>query len=230
MKASDIMVANVITVSPDATVPQVAELLLSNRISAMPVVDEKGALLGIVSEGDLLRRADAGTGHSRSWWLRLLMGREALAMEYVKEHSPKVSDVMTRKVITASPDASVGEIAAILERNGIKRVPIVKDGKIVGIVSRANLLQALASLQKKLGNGKPPADAELRAQVMERLSTEPWARTALVNITVQDGTVDLWGVVDSAAEKKALRVAAEVTPGVRAINDNVIVRPIVSGA
>ncbi|MBI3435584.1 MAG: CBS domain-containing protein [Proteobacteria bacterium] len=230
MKASDVMVANVITISPDASVPQVAELLLTNRISAVPVVDAKGAMVGIVSEGDLIRRADAGTGHSRSWWLRLVMGREALALEYIKEHSRKVADVMTRRVITATPDMSVGEVATLLERNAIKRVPIVQDGHIVGIVSRANLLQALASLNKQISIDKPRADAELRDEVMARLSSEPWARTALINVTVAGGTVDLWGVVDSAAEKKAIRVATEVTPGVHAINDNVIVRPVATGS
>jgi CBS domain-containing protein len=230
MKASDVMVTNVITVTPDRTVMEVAEILLSNRISALPVVDTTGTLIGVVSEGDLIRRAEAGTEHARSWWLRLLMGREALANEYVREHSRNVADVMTRRVITASPDTPVAEIAGILERNGIKRVPIVRDGKVVGIVSRANLLQALASLGKQISVEKPLSDAGLREKVISRLRAEPWARTSLLNVTVQDGTVDLWGVVDSAAEKKAMRVAAEVTPGVRAINDNLIVRTFATGS
>jgi CBS domain-containing protein len=229
MKAADIMVSNVITVSPDKEVSEVAQILLANRISALPVIDAEGRLVGVVSEGDLIRRAEAGTEHARSWWLRLLMGREALAIEYVKEHSRRVADVMTRRVISASPDASVSEVASLLERNGIKRVPIVKDGKVIGIVSRANLLQALATLGKQISIEKPIGDTDLREKVMKQLRSEPWARTAMLNVTVHDGTVDLWGVVDSNAEKKALRVAAEVTPGVRAVNDNMIVRPVASG-
>jgi osmotically-inducible protein OsmY len=136
---------------------------------------------------------------------------------------------MTSPVISASPDTPVSEIAALLERNRIKRVPIMEDGKLAGIVSRANLLQALASLRKQIAIEKPVADAELREKVMARLKAEPWVRTSLVNVTVADGTVDLWGIVDSTAEKQALRVAVEVTPGVRAVNDNVIVRPVATG-
>jgi CBS domain-containing protein len=228
MKASDIMVTDVITVQPDSTVEDVAALLLKHRISGVPVVDG-GRMVGIVSEGDLLRRAEAGTEHERSWWLQMLMGREVLAAEYTREHSRKVADLMTRDVITATPDTPVSEIAELLERNRIKRVPIVKDGKIVGLVSRANLLHALASLRKHAAAATPVADSELRDNITERLRSEPWVRTSLINVTVTEGLVDLWGIVDSAAEKQALRVLVETTPGARAVNDNVIVRPVASG-
>ena len=229
MKASDIMVSNVITTAPDADVAAVAKILLAKHISALPVVDADGKLVGIVSEGDLLRRAETGTEHERSWWLRLLMGRESLAVEYVREHARKVADVMTRNVITAEPDTPVGTIAGLLERNRIKRVPILADGKLVGIVSRANLLQALASMGDRTEN-RPVADADLRRNLMARLSAEPWVRTSMLNVTVTDGLVDLWGIVDSAAEKQALRVAVEVTPGVKTVNDNIIVRPVATGS
>ncbi len=229
MKASDIMVTDVITVKPDSKVQDVAEILLTNRISAVPVVDDAGKILGIVSEGDLLRRGEAGTEHERAWWLRLLMGREILAAEYVKEYSRKVSDVMTRGIFSAQPDTSVADIATLLERHRIKRVPIVKDGKIVGIVSRANLIQALAAQRKKAVPPQDVSDTALREALMSRLKSEPWVRPTFVNVTVTDGNVDLWGIVDSTAEKQALRVAVEVTPGVKAVNDNVIVRPVASG-
>jgi CBS domain-containing protein len=222
------MVTQVITVRPDSNIQEVAEQLLTNRISAAPVIDANGKLVGIVSEGDLLRRAEAGTERERSWWLRLLMGREILAAEYVKEHGRKVADVMTKDVISAGPATPVSEIATILESNRIKRVPIVDHGKLVGIVSRANLLQALASLRKEISVEKPVADADLREKILTRLRAEPWVRPSLINVTVSNGTVDLWGVVDSSAEKQALRVAVEVTPGVRGVNDNVIVRPVVA--
>jgi CBS domain-containing protein len=229
MKASDIMVTDVITVKLDGNVQDVAELLLTNRISAVPVIDDAGRLVGMVSEGDLLRRAEAGTRRDRSWWLQLLMGREILAAEYLKEHSRRVSEVMTREVISATPDTPVAEIATLLERNRIKRVPIVEAGKIVGIVSRANLIQALATFRKKAPLPQPVADSELRDKVMSRLKAEPWVRPNLVNVTVSDGAVDLWGIVDSSVEKQALRAAVEVTPGVKAVNDNVIVRPAAAG-
>jgi CBS domain-containing protein len=230
MKAADIMVSNVIAVLPDQSVQEVAELLLTRRISAVPVIDSAGKLVGLVSEGDLMRCADAGTERHRSWWLRILLGREGLAADYIKEHARKVADVMTHKIITAKPDTHIGDIADLLERNGIKRVPIVQDGKVVGIVSRANLLQALAAMRKQINIEKPVADSTLRSSVLSRLKAEPWARTSLINITVHDGVVDLWGMVETATEKQALRVATEVTPGVRSVNDGIIVRPMAAGA
>ena len=229
MKAADVMAPNVISVTPDQSVQEVAEILLTCRISGVPVIDARRNLVGIVSEGDLMRCADAGTGRHRSWWLQMFLGRESLAAEYVKEHARKVADVMTRNVITAKPETHIGDIADLLERNRIKRVPIVQDGKVVGIVSRANLLQALAALRKQIDVDKPVTDTALRSSVLSRLKAEPWARTALINVTVHDGIVDLWGVVDSATEKQALRVATEITPGVRSVNDSVIVRPVAVG-
>ena len=228
MNAADVMVTNVITVGPDTRVQDVAHIFLTNRISAVPVVDSDGKIQGIVSEGDLMRRVEAGTGRHHSWWLALLTGRDALAAEYVKEHSRTISDVMSRDVITAAPETPLRDIANILEKKGIKRVPIVKDGRIVGIVSRANLLQAVASLRKQIEGGAPN-DTKIRDAVVERLKTAPWSRPSLINVIVQDGTVELWGIVDTPTQKKAVRVAAEETPGVRAVNDNLIVRPVESG-
>ena len=227
MKASDVMVLNVITVGPDACVQDVADLLLRHRISAVPVVGSNGEILGIVSEGDLINRPETETTHRKSWWLDALASNETLAAEYVKSHSRKVADVMTRQVITASPETSVAEVAALLEKNRIKRVPIVKNGKIVGIVSRANLLQGLASLKDKALHAKPD-DLAIRDKVMAKLQNERWTKPALISVTVQDGTVDLWGIVDSPTEKKALHVLAEVTPGVRAVNDNLMIGPSAS--
>ena len=229
MRAADVMVTNVITVTPETSVQEVAGILLTNRISGVPVVATDGRMVGIVSEGDLIHRVEAGTGRRRSWWLAILTGRDLLAGEYVREHSRKVADVMTREVVTATPETPLREIAKILEKNGIKRVPIVKDGKIVGIVSRANLLQALASVPKEIAEGAAPSDGAIREGVMNRLKAETWSRPSLVNVIVQNGTVELWGIVDSQTEKKAVRVAAEVTPGVRAVNDNLIIRPAESG-
>ena len=224
MNAADVMVTNVITVGPDACVQDVAHILLTNRISAVPVIGAKGELLGIVSEGDLMRRAEAGTGRRRPWWLTVFTGREAFAAEYVKEHSRKVADVMTRRVITATPDTPLRDIANTLEKNGIKRVPIMAGGKVVGIVSRANLLQALASLHKQI-DAAAPSDSRIREDVLSRLRAEPWSHPSLINVIVRDGNVELWGIVDSQTEKKAVRVAAEVTPGVRVVNDNLMIRP-----
>ena len=228
MKAADVMVSNVITVGVNASIGEVAAILLNNNISGAPVVGEKGELVGIVSEGDLMRRPETGTSKRHSWWLELLSNERTLAAEYIKSHSRKVADVMTSDVITARPDTPLGEIAAMLERNRIKRVPIVEGGKIVGLVSRANILQALASATKKLPSLASADDSQLRKEVVARLAAEPW-RPRMLTVTVQDGTVDLWGLVHSVEQKKAARLAAELTPGVRAVVDNIIIQPIGSG-
>jgi CBS domain-containing protein len=223
MKAADVMVTNVISVTPDVLVQDVAYILLSNRISAVPVVDDGGKLLGIVSEGDLMRRTEIGTGRHRPWWLAMLTGREVRTVDFVKEHSRKVTDVMTSRVVTATPDSSLQDIATLLEKNGIKRVPIVKAGKVVGILSRANLVQALATTRKQ--HDPEVNDSEIRESLMARLRATSWAHPALINVIVQDGTAELWGVVDSQAERKAVCVAAEITPGVRGVDDHLIIRP-----
>jgi CBS domain-containing protein len=228
MKASDVMVSNVITVPITATIGETAAILLNNHISGAPVLGEKGELVGIVSEGDLMRRPETGTAKPPSWWLELISSERSLASEYIKSHSRKVVDVMSRNVVTASPDTPLGDIAALLERNRIKRVPIVEGGKIVGIVSRANILQALASATKKLPSLASEGDVELRRKVIARLAAEKW-RPTMLTVTVQDGTVDLWGLVHSSEEKKAARLVAELTPGVRSVVDNIVVQPVGSG-
>jgi CBS-domain-containing membrane protein len=229
MKASDIMVTEVITVTPESDVPQVAALLLTNHISAAPVVDADGRLVGMVSEGDLLRRSEAGTARKQPWWLSILASRELLAGEFLREHSRRVGDLMTQEVVSAAPNTPVADIATLLERHRIKRVPIVENGRLVGIVSRANLIQALATFRQKVMEPQPVTDTELREKVVSRLRSEPWVRPNLVNVAVTDGTVDLWGIVDSTTEKQALRVAVEIVPGVKAVNDNVVVRPAAAG-
>jgi CBS domain-containing protein len=228
MTAADVMVSNVITVGVNASIGEVAAILLNNHISGAPVVGEKGELVGIVSEGDLLRRPEIGTAKRHSWWLELVSNEWSLATEYIKSHSRKVADVMTRDVITAKPDTPLGDIAAMLERNRIKRVPIVEGSKLVGIVSRANILQALASATKKLSSLTTADDSELRKEVLSRLAAEPW-RPTMLTVTVQDGIVDLWELVHSVEQKKAARLAAELTPGVRAVVDNIIVQRVGSG-
>jgi CBS domain-containing protein len=226
MKARDIMVAPVVTVTPHASVKDVAALLLERRISAVPVVDTQGKVVGIVSEGDLMRRAEAGTERRRSWWLRALVAPENLASEYVKAHARKVSDVMTRNVVSATPDTPIHELATLLEKNAIKRVPIVRDGQLVGIVSRANLIQAVASARK--GLEIPQTDMIIREKLLAHLRAQPWARTGLLNVMVNDGVVDLWGFTTSDVERQAIRVAAEELPGVRAVNDHLMGRPLES--
>lgn len=224
MKAADIMTTNVITASDQACVADVAELLLKNNISAVPVVDETGAMVGIVSEGDLVRRAEIGTQHRRSWWLELVARQGALASEYLKEHGQRVVDVMTRDVITVSPDTPLAEIANLIEKHGIKRVPVVDNGKVVGIVSRSNLVQVLAARAKNIITIGEPDDALIRERVIAALRAEPWC-PFMLNVLVHKGHVDLWGMAANEAEKEAARAAAEATPGVVAVTNNLVIRP-----
>jgi CBS domain-containing protein len=210
MKASDIMVAKVITVGPNASVRDVANLLLNEKISAVPVVSEDGNLLGIVSERDLMRRVEVGTERHRSWWLEMLSSNEALAVEFVKANARKVADVMTRNVITANPEIQVSDIASLMEKNSIKRVPIVKDGKVVGIVSRANLLQALASAPLAADGQQKADDSALREKVEARLSAQAWTKPWQLNVIVHDGIVELWGAVHSLIEKTAKRTSRRI--------------------
>lgn len=226
MKARDVMVSPVITIKPHSSVKEAAQIFVNRRISAAPVMDDQGNLVGIVSEGDLLRRAEAGTERRRSSWLLLFTGNETLATEYVRAHARKVADVMTRDVITATPDTPLHEIASLLEKNSIKRVPIISKGRVIGLVSRANLIQAVATARKELEI--PVADSTIRDQLLSHLGAQPWAHTSLLNVTVNGGVVDLWGITNSDAERRAIRVAAEATSGVRAVNDHLIVRPLES--
>jgi CBS domain-containing protein len=223
MFVRDVMVAPVITVEPTASVQEAAKLFLEKRISAAPVVDGKGKLVGIVSEGDLLHRVEAGTERRHSWWLRSLIESDTLAAEYVKAHSRKISDVMTRTVITTSPQTPLHEVAAVMEKSAIRRLPVIENGQLVGIVSRANLLQAVASSRQTLDTA--PSDKAIRDRILSSLKAEPWAHTELLNVTVSNGVVDLWGVADSDAERKAIKVTAESTPGVSAVHDNLVSYP-----
>jgi len=230
MIAAAVMVSNVVSVGPDVSIMEVANIMLANRISAVPVVGRAGELIGIISEGDLIRRVETGTQQRRSWWLELLIGSAPLAAEYVRTHATKVADVMTRSVVTAAPETPLREVARLLEKYRIKRVPIVRGRRVVGIVSRANLVQALASRGKELEARRPADDLAIREELMARLDAERWARFSPVNVIVHDGAVDLWGIVDSDAARQAIRVLAEATPGVRTINDYLKVQPILFGA
>jgi CBS-domain-containing membrane protein len=197
--------------------------MLENRISGLPVIDGQGRLVGLISEGDLLHRAEMGTQQRqrRSWWLNLISGPTGAADDYIKSHSRKVRDVMTQSVVSVSPDASINDIVRVLERHRIKRVPVLDNGQLVGIVSRANLLQALASAAEV---HEPSADDRtLRDRVLAELAAQPWAPDYTENIMVKDGIVHLWGSVSTESQHHALRVAAESVPGVKGVEDHVTV-------
>jgi CBS domain-containing protein len=227
MKAADVMATNVITVRLDTPVATIAEVLLANRISAAPVVNDKDVLVGIVSEGDLIHRVEAGTERHRSWWLELLTGKETLAHEFVMSHARKAADVMTRPVISVQPDTPLGDIASLLEKHRIKRVPVASNGKIVGIVSRANLIQALVNLNRAKTEASVD-DLTLHGNILEQLRSKPWVDPSTISILVNNGSVELWGIVDSETEKNAIRVAVEVMPGVRQVANKLVVKHLMN--
>ena len=225
MLARDVMVAPVITVKQSMTVRVIAKLFVDRGISGAPVVDDNGHMIGIVSENDFLHRAEVGTERRRSRWL--LAYDAALAADYIKSHAQHVTDVMTRSVVSAEPETPLRDVAMLMEKHSIKRIPIVTNGELVGIVTRSNLVQALASTRKALGAAI--SDTDLRERVLTHLNAQPWAHTSSLNIIVTDGVVDLWGITSSRTEREAIRVAAESMPGVRAVNNHLFAHPIQGG-
>ena len=218
LTAADVMTTDVITVTPETPVRDIAKLLYTMRISGVPVVDPNRAVIGLVSEGDLMKHVDVIGEQRRSWWLTLFVGESMLAHDYAKTHGRRAQDVMTSEVITVMPTASLAEIASTLERNRIKRVPVVQDGRLVGIVTRGNLLQALATIDVS----KPASldDRTIRERLLAELDAQPWAHMLLKNIIVENGVVHLWGFVENDEERRALRVAAENSPGVKRVEDH----------
>jgi CBS-domain-containing membrane protein len=223
MRAMDVMTSEVITVDEDASVQAVAKLLAERGISAVPVIDRGNRVIGVVSEGDLLHRAEIGTERRRSWWLDMMASTNKLAGDYVKSHSGKVRDVMTRDVISVTETTPVADIAVLLETNRIKRVPVVRDGKLVGIVSRANLVRALGMTINEPSSTEAD-DRTIRDKLLAELKAQRWAEVSPANVTVKDGVVHLWSSYLSEQEKRALVVAAENTPGVRRVEDHM--RPV----
>jgi len=221
MRAIDVMVRDVVTVRPDTDVAAAIKLLTEHDVSALPVLDREGDLVGLLSEADLIHRTEIGTEKHRPWWLEAVTGASTLAEEFAKSHGKKVGEVMTDGVISVAEETPLSEIAALFERKRIKRVPVVKDGKLVGIVSRSNLIQALASAVGHIDR-HDETDRQIRFQLLSRLKDQPWTGFGERNITVRGGVVHLWGLVGSEAERKALLALAESAPGVVRVSDEMI--------
>ena len=217
MKVRDIMSTKVVTASPSTTIRDIAGLMVEKHVSGLPVLSDSGTLVGMVSEGDLLRRPELGTQKHRRRWVSFFSGVDEQAREFTKTHALHAGDVMTKQVIHVSEQTPLGDLVGLMEKHNIKRLPVLSDGKLVGIVSRADLLRALAARQ---ANPLPPpaeSDATIRAAMNEVLKNEEWAMSAMVNVIVSEGAVHLWGVIDSDDRRQALRVATENIPGVTAV-------------
>ena len=228
MNASDVMTREILSVGPDTTVAEAIRTMLDNRISGLPVIDEAGRLVGILTEGDLMRRGETGTERQRPRWLEILMGPGRLAGEYVRTHGRKVDGIMTRDVVSVTPDTPLKEVVELMERRRIKRVPVLDGDVLVGILSRADLLRALLGALEE----KPTpvtSDEEIRDRILAELARAAWVPRDGVTITVENGVVDLNGVILDEKERGALRVAAENAPGVRAVEDHLVWVEPVSG-
>jgi CBS domain-containing protein len=219
MQVKDVMTRNVISVQNDDQVVKAARLMLQNRISGLPVLDKNGELVGIVTEGDFLRRSEIGTQRRRPKWLEFIVGPGKLAQDYVHASGRKVEEIMTPDPCVVGEDVALEHVVELMERRRIKRLPVVRDGRLAGIVSRANLMHALASLASE---AQPPAgpDWAIRNQILTALANQRWAPN--VNVVVKNGVAEVWGCITDDRERQGIIVAIENVPGVKQVHDHLV--------
>jgi CBS-domain-containing membrane protein len=215
LTAANVMTTDVVSIGPDKPVREIAEILFTRRISGVPVVDADARVIGIVSEGDLIGHAAIVGEHHRSWWLSLFTDESVTARDYVKAHGRTARDVMSTDVVTVEETATLAEIVDLLQRHRIKRVPVVQGGRLVGIVTRGNLLQGLAAL--KVEPPRKVDDQTIHDQLMRELRSQPWAH--VLDVIVENGVVHLHGTFQTEDERRALLIAAENVPGVKRVED-----------
>jgi CBS domain-containing protein len=221
MIVADVMTRNCVTIAPDATVEEAVSLMLSRQISGLFVVDKEGDLAGVITEGDLLRRDELGTQRHRPWWLRLLASPARQAHDFSQANGRHVHDVMTEDVLSIGQDAPLEDVVATMEKHRIKRLPVTADGRVVGVVSRSDLLRAL------IGRVRPAEpqdidDRSIRTAILNALEAEAWAPTTTLNVTVAGGVVDLWGTITNEQERHGIRVIAENAAGVKSVKDHLV--------
>jgi CBS domain-containing protein len=222
MNALDVMTQSIVSVRPDASVLAAARLMLEHKVSGLPVVDAGGALVGVITEGDFLRRAEIGAERRRPRWIEFFTGPGQLAEEYIQASGRRVRDIMSAQVCTATEATSLREMAELMETRGIKRLPVMRDGELVGIVTRADLVRAVVSLAEDIGSAAVD-DLEIHRRLEAELKRQPWAVPAsMIQVSVKDGVVELAGVVRDERQRQALRIAAEGIPGVRSVGDRAL--------
>jgi CBS domain-containing protein len=221
MNVKEVMTSPVLSVESDSPILQAIRIMLQRQISGLPVVDKEGHLVGIITEGDFLRRTETGTQRRRPRWLEFLIGPGRLAEEYTRSHGRRVNDIMTTDPITVTEETPLEEVVSVMEKHRIKRLPVMRGEALVGIVSRANLLHALAGVARDI---KPAttSDQAIREQVLAELGRQSWAPAALINVIVKDGIVELWGTITDDRERQAIIVVAENVPGVQAVRDHLV--------
>ena len=228
MNASDVMTRNVASIGRDAPIGDAIRLMLNHRISGLPVVDGSGKVVGMLTEGDLLRRAETQTERQRPRWLELLLGPGRLADEYVRTHGRKVGEIMTEDLVSVAEDTPLAEIVQLMERRRIKRLPVLRGDALVGIVTRADLMRALGQLVDKEPISASDDD-EIQKCVLAELARTAWAPRAGITVVVTDGIVELDGAITNEKAREAVRVAAENVPGVKSVRDRLVWVEPVSG-
>ena len=221
MIVADVMNRNVISIAPDATVEEAAKTMLARGISGVFVVDAKGELEGIVTEGDLLRRDELGTERHRPWWLRLLVSPGRQAADFTHTYGRQVKDVMTVDVITVAASAPLEEVVETMEKYRIKRLPVVENNRVIGVVSRSDLLRYLIGHARKASTSATD-DSTIRTAILDALDKQAWAPVASLNVTVVSGVVDIWGTITNDNERRAVCIVAENTPGVTKVHDHLV--------
>jgi CBS domain-containing protein len=230
MQAHDIMTKDVVLVRPDTPVRDIATLMIENRISGLPVVAADGQVVGIVSQSDLLHRHELQTETKQKWWLKVFSDPDRIARAFSKAHGLKARDVMSRHVVSVDENNDLADVAALLDRNRIKRVPVVRNGKLVGLIARSDLVKALVKVPARTGAAHVDA-ATLHRMIGDKIRGQTWLNTSYLNVIVENGTVQLWGFVASEDQRRALRVLVEETEGVNAVDDHLSVGyPAFAGA
>ena len=219
MKAKDVMTHCLVSIAPDAPILDAIARMIGHQVSGMPVVDADGKLVGVVTEGDFLRRAEIGTKAPRRRWLELLRGPASGADEYARSHGRTVREVMSPNVITVEKETPLSELVGLMEEHGIKRVPVTEEGRVVGIVSRADLMSALA--ERLSESSKPPAsDASIRRTIVTEMKKQAWCPVQSLTIRVRKGFVDVEGTIFDEGQRRAIHVLVENVQGVKGVHDH----------
>jgi CBS domain-containing protein len=221
MKANDVMTPFVISVTPDATVTDAAQIMLETGVSGLPVINSAGKLVGMLTEGDLLRRAETGTEHERPRWLEYILGPGKAAQEFVRVHGRKVAEVMTDDPVSVTRETELEDVVKLMERRRLKRVPVIQGNEVVGIISRANLVAALVTAAKH-APAVAAADRRIRDEIFSEMKKTTWAPIATVSVSVENGVVTLSGAVFDENTRRALVVLAENVPGVKSVQDEMV--------
>ena len=222
MKAHEIMTRDVMTVGSDTSVRDIAALMVEKHISGVPVLTDDGKLIGMVSQSDLLHRAEVGTDRKHKWWFRILADSSALAREYSKAHGLRARDIMSRYVVSVRDDAELRDVADILDKRHIKRVPVVRGDRLVGLITRGDLVRALSQVQVSKPV-KAISNAALHKMLYDRIRSQSWINDNYISLTVNDGIVELAGFVERDDQRNALRILVEETDGVRCVDDKISV-------